>query len=47
MTFEELKELDRQYVVPSYGRNPIAIDHGQNATLWGVDGKEFAVSNWS
>ena len=41
MTFEELKELDRQYVVPSYGRNPIAIDHGQNATLWGVDGREY------
>ena len=33
MMFEELRELDSQYVVQSYGRNPIAIDHGQNATL--------------
>ena len=41
MTFEELKELDSQYVVQSYGRNPIAIDHGQGATLYGVDGKEY------
>lgn len=41
MTFEELNELDRQYVVQSYGRNPIAIDHGQGATLYGVDGKEY------
>ena len=41
MTFEELKELDRQYVVQSYGRNPIAIDHGQGATLYGVDGKQY------
>ena len=41
MTFEELKELDRRYVVQSYGRNPIAIDHGQGAVLYGVDGKEY------
>ena len=41
MTFEELKELDRRYVVQSYGRNPIAIDCGQGATLYGVDGKEY------
>ena len=41
MTFEELRELDSRYVVQSYGRNPIAIDHGQGATLYGVDGKEY------
>ena len=41
MTFEELRELDRQYVVQSYGRNPIAMDHGQGASLYGVDGKEY------
>ena len=41
MTFEELKQLDSQYVVQSYGRNPIAIDHGQGATLYGVDGKAY------
>lgn len=41
MTFEELRELDSQYVVQSYGRNPIAIDHGQGATLYGVDGREY------
>lgn len=41
MTFEELRELDRQYVVQSYGRGPIAIDHGQGATLYDVDGKEY------
>lgn len=41
MTFEELRELDHGYVVQSYGRNPIAIDHGQGATLYGVDGREY------
>ena len=41
MTCEELREKDGQYVVQSYGRNPIAIDHGQGATLYGVDGREY------
>ena len=41
MTFEELREKDGQYVVQSYGRNPIAIDRGQGATLYGVDGREY------
>ena len=41
MTFEELREKDGQYVVQSYGRNPIAIDRGQGATLYGADGRRY------
>ena len=41
MTFEELKALDQQYVIQTYGRNPIALDHGSNATLYDVEGKEY------
>ena len=41
MTFEELKHLDQQYVLQTYGRYPIALDHGSNATLYGVDGREY------
>ncbi|MCI8699573.1 MAG: aminotransferase class III-fold pyridoxal phosphate-dependent enzyme, partial [Oscillospiraceae bacterium] len=41
MTFEELRELDRQYVIQSYGRGPIAIHHGQGAVLYGLDGREY------
>ena len=41
MTFEELKSLDQQYVLQTYGRNPIAIDHGSNATMYSLDGKEY------
>lgn len=41
MTFDELKQLDGQYVLQTYGRNPIAIDHGMGATLYGADGKEY------
>ena len=41
MTFEELRALDSQYVIQSYGRNPLAIERGQGATLYGPDGKEY------
>ena len=41
MTFEELKALDEQYVMHSYGRFQVAIDHGKGATVWAVDGKEY------
>ena len=41
MTFEELKTLDGQYVLQTYGRNQIAIDRGSNATLYGLDGREY------
>lgn len=41
MTFTELKELDSQYIIETYARNPIAIDHGQGATLYDADGREY------
>ena len=41
MTFEELKELDSQYMMQTYGRFPVAIDHGKGATLWDVEGREY------
>ena len=41
MTFEELKALDHQYVMQSYGRFDVAIDHGRGATVWDAQGKEY------
>ena len=41
MNFEEIKELDEQYVMHSYSRYPVALDHGKNATLWDTEGKEY------
>ena len=41
MNFEELKALDEQYVMQSYGRFPVAIDHGKGATVWDTQGKEY------
>ena len=41
MTFEEIKALDEQYVMHSYGRFPVAFDHGKGATVWTTEGKEY------
>ena len=41
MNFEEIKALDEQYVMQSYGRNQVAIDHGKGATVWDTEGKEY------
>ena len=35
------KELDRAYIMGTYGRNDVVIDHGKNATLWSDDGKKY------
>ena len=41
MSFEQLKQADHQYVMQSYGRFDVAIDHGKGATVWDVEGKEY------
>ena len=41
MHFMEIKALDEQYVLQTYGRNPVAIDHGKGATLWDTEGREY------
>ena len=41
MTHEELIQLDRQYVVHTYGRYDVDIDHGSGATLYDLAGREY------
>ena len=41
MTHEELKQLDHQYVIQTYGRFDVDIDHGRGATLYSLDGSEY------
>ena len=41
MTFEEIKNLDEQYVMHSYSRFPVALDRGKGATLWDAEGREY------
>ncbi len=41
MTYEEIRALDEQYVLPTYGRFPVAIDHGKGATLYDPAGRAY------
>ena len=41
MDFKTLEELDRQYVMQTYARFPVAFDRGSGATLYDVAGKEY------
>lgn len=41
MNVETLQNKDKAYVQQTYGRFPVAIDHGKGATLWDVEGKEY------
>lgn len=41
MDHETLKALDRQYVMQTYGRFDVDIDHGKGATLWNAAGEKY------
>lgn len=41
MTFEEIKTTEETYLMHTYGRNQIALEKGQGATLWDVNGKKY------
>lgn len=41
MTFETLQARDQACMQQTYGRFPVAIDHGKGATLWDVEDKEY------
>ncbi len=41
MNFEEIKNLDDKYAAKTYARLPVAFKGGENATLYGEDGKEY------
>ena len=41
MTSQELKALTGQYIMNTYGRFPVAVDHGQGATLYDPEGNAY------
>ncbi len=41
MTYKELKAEENQYVMNTYGRFPIALEHGEGASLWDIEGKRY------
>ena len=41
MTSQEIKALTGQYIMNTYGRFDVAIDHGSGATVYDPEGKEY------
>ena len=41
MTSEGIKNLTGQYIMNTYGRFPVALDHGEGATLYDPEGREY------
>lgn len=41
MTSEAIKSLTNQYIMNTYGRFPVAIDHGEGATLYDPEGNAY------
>ncbi len=41
MSLAELQELERQYAIPTYARNPVEFVRGAGCRLWDADGNEY------
>ena len=41
MTSQQIKALTDQYIMHTYGRFPVALDHGQGATLYDPEGHAY------
>ena len=41
MNSQEIQALTGQYILNTYGRFPVALDHGQGATLYDPEGKAY------
>src|SRR5450631_3452002 len=41
MSLEQLQQLERDYAIPTYARNPVEFVRGEGARLWDSDGHEY------
>lgn len=41
LDFNDIQTLDSEYVCHSYGRFPVALEHGENAVCYGFDGRRY------
>jgi acetylornithine/N-succinyldiaminopimelate aminotransferase len=40
-TFEQIAELERQYLLQTYNRNPVVLARGKGVFLWDIEGKKY------
>lgn len=41
MNTQEIMDLDKKFVMQTYGRQPLALSHGKGVEVWDVDGKSY------
>ena len=41
MNTSEIMGLDKEYVMQTYGRQPIALKKGRGAIVWDVEGRSY------
>ena len=41
MTSNEIRDLTQKYIMPTYGRFPVAIDRGEGSRLYDPEGREY------
>lgn len=41
MNNKEIIDLDSKYIMQTYGRQPIALNHGERVVIWDADGNEY------
>jgi predicted acetylornithine/succinylornithine family transaminase len=41
MSLNELQALEREYMMPTYGRSPVAFVRGEGTRLWDAEGNEY------
>jgi acetylornithine/N-succinyldiaminopimelate aminotransferase len=41
MNTKEIMDMDKEYVMQTYGRQPIALVRGKGSVVWDVDGKSY------
>lgn len=44
MNFNQIKERDQEYILPTYKRFDVCIEKGRGATCTGSDGKSTSIS---
>ncbi|MDP3035468.1 MAG: acetylornithine transaminase [Methanobacteriaceae archaeon] len=41
MNTQDIMDLDKKFVMQTYGRQPLALSHGKGAEVWDVEGKSY------
>jgi len=41
MDIKEIRELDKKFIINTYGERPLALVKGEGVRVWDTEGKEY------